>query len=393
MPDHVASLFTGIGGFEAGFQKAGLHTAIMCESDPGAQSVLRDRFPDVRLEHDVTTMASLPPCAVLTAGWPCQDLSQAGRTAGMSGRQSSLVSHVFRLLDATPQKPNAIVLENVAFALSLERGKAVRYVTDQLAIRGYRWAYRILNTREFGLPHRRRRIFVCGMRDGDPTAVLFDGIDQKPVEAGEPTDVGFYWTEGNRGVGWTPDAVPPLKGGSGLSIPSPPAIWTVKNGKFQTPGIQDAERLQGFSSDWTAAARTSEKGDRGRWRLVGNAVSVPIAVWLGQRLGRAKLSVPSFEQNGTKSFMAHNAAWGGPKETTHYICDAGEGPSTAERLSVASFGLQDASPLSFRAARGFLGRYLKSGLTKNHQFALALAEYCGLRESTAPPGIRIKAAT
>ncbi|TIT81008.1 MAG: DNA (cytosine-5-)-methyltransferase, partial [Mesorhizobium sp.] len=68
------------------------------------------------------------------------------------------------------------------------------------------------------------------------------------------------------------------------SIPSPPAIWTVETGLFQTPGIEDAERLQGFPAGWTAAARDTNKGERGRWRLVGNAVSVPVATWVGQRL-------------------------------------------------------------------------------------------------------------
>src|SRR3546814_17021421 len=100
-----------------------------------------------------------------------------------------------------------------------------RLSSDLLAARGYRWAYRILNTREFGLPHRRRRIFICGMLDGDPGGALFHGIDRAPELQPDPTHIGFYWTEGNRGVGWTADAVPPLKGGSGLHIPSPPAVW------------------------------------------------------------------------------------------------------------------------------------------------------------------------
>src|SRR3546814_8637691 len=92
--------------------------------------------------------------------------------AGMGGGQSGLISHVFRLLDARRTKPNVVLLENVAFALSLKQGEAVTQVTNELAARGYRWAYRILNTREFGLPHRRRRIFICGMLDGDPGGAL-----------------------------------------------------------------------------------------------------------------------------------------------------------------------------------------------------------------------------
>src|SRR3546814_6904750 len=98
---------------------------------------------------------------------------------------------------------NVVLLEKVAFALSLKQGEAVTQVTNELAARGYRWAYRILNTREFGLPHRRRRIFICGMLDGDPGGALFHGIDRAPELQPDPTHIGFYWTEGNRGVGWT----------------------------------------------------------------------------------------------------------------------------------------------------------------------------------------------
>lgn len=134
----------------------------------------------------------------------------------------------------------------------------------------------MLDAREFGLLHRRRRIFIIGMLEG-PGSVLFDSIDRVASEYELASDIGLYWTEGTRGVGWAPDAVPPLKGGSGLSIPSPPAIRTAKTRLFQTPGIEDAERLQGFAVDWTTAGWEAAKGDRLRWCLVGNAVSVPVA--------------------------------------------------------------------------------------------------------------------
>lgn len=379
----VASLFSGIGGFEAGFAAAGLKTSLMCEKDAAAKAVLRNRFPDIDLVEDVTVMARLPDCDVLVGGWPCQDLSQAGRMAGADGDQSGLVTHVFRLLDATPRKPNTVVLENVAFSLNLQKGKAVRYVTSELAARGYRWAYRVVDTREFGLPHRRRRIFIVGMLEGDPGSVLFDGIERDAADEGSPSQIGFYWTEGNRGVGWTPDAVPPLKGGSGLSIPSPPAIWTVATGLFQTPGIEDAERLQGFTAGWTAAARDEAKGDRGRWRLVGNAVSVPVATWLGRRIAGSDLGVVDYQDRGIETATQHNAAWGGPDQTSRYIPSAGEGPGDAKRVSVGTFGLRDARALSLRAAEGFLRRYMKSGLTKNQGFARALATHCGLEEVPA----------
>ena len=89
---------------------------------------------------------------------------------------------------------------------------------------------------------------------------------------------GFYWTEGSRGLGWAIDALPTLKGGSTLGIPSPPAIWDPKDGSITTPDIRDAERLQGFEADWTEPAAEVPGVRRShRWKLVGNAVSVPVA--------------------------------------------------------------------------------------------------------------------
>ncbi|WP_291834918.1 DNA cytosine methyltransferase [Brevundimonas sp.] len=377
----VVSLFSGIGGFESGFALAGLQTTLMCEKDPAAQNVLHAHFPSISLVDDIVEMTRLPECDVLVGGWPCQDLSQAGRVAGLGGSQSGLVSHVFRLIDASPKKPNTVILENVAFALSLQKGRAIQYVTDELAQRGYRWAYRVLDTREFGIPQRRRRVFVMAMLEGDPTDHLFAGIDGVALKEEAPTDIGFYWTEGNRGVGWTVDAVPPLKGGSGLSIPSPPAIWNIATGAFKTPGIEDAERLQGFAPGWTSAARDVAKADRLRWRLIGNAVSVPVSTWLAQRLVSSDNGAPAFKELGTMTRCQHNAAWGGAKATTHYLPSVCEGPG--RRMTVEAFKLGGAQALSIRAAEGFLRRYMKSNLKKNPAFARALATHCGLTEVPA----------
>src|SRR5207249_4279742 len=91
-------------------------------------------------------------------------------------------------------------------------------------------------------------------------------------------------TEGTKGLGWGIDVVPTLKGGSTLGIPSPPAIL-MPDGRIVTPDIRDAERLQGFTADWTSCAVDNpEKRNGPRWKLVGNAVSVPVAEWLGRRL-------------------------------------------------------------------------------------------------------------
>src|SRR5213076_10234 len=113
-------------------------------------------------------------------------------------------------------------------------------------------------------------------------AVLFgEDAGERPVD--DPTDFpcGFYWTEGIRGLGWAVNAVPTLKGGSTVGVPSPPAIW-MPAGEIVTPSLCDVERLQGFETDWTKPAEKVVRPSL-RWKLVGNAVSVPVAAWLGRR--------------------------------------------------------------------------------------------------------------
>src|SRR4051794_25833127 len=100
----VAGLFAGIGGIELGLHAAGHETVLLCDSDAASQAVLAERFDGVPLVGDVRELISLPRADMVAAGFPCQDLSQAGRTAGIGGNQSSLVAEVFRLLRSSDPK-------------------------------------------------------------------------------------------------------------------------------------------------------------------------------------------------------------------------------------------------------------------------------------------------
>lgn len=372
----ACSLFSGIGGFEVGFDQAGIETTLVCDNDPAALAVLKARFPDISREQDIALMRSLPSCDILTAGWPCQDLSQAGKMVGADGRRSGMVRHVFRLIDATRRKPRFIVLENVAFALHLDGGRAIKKVVSELEARNYSWAYRILDTREFGLPQRRRRIFIVATLDESPLPILFDGVGAALDEL-TPQRVGFYWTEGNRGLGWSPEAIPPLKGGSAFSIPSAPAVWDRNSREFFVPGISDAERLQGLRSGWTSPAEDTPTGARSRWRLVGNAVSVPVTRWLGKRLSSFQSgAIRQVDLPLQKFQRQHNIAWGGPgvKPVQSYLTV--EGPRRPKRSLISDFKFRDQRPLSVRAAKGFLERLLDSPLIVDPKFKKDLAMYC-----------------
>src|SRR4051812_24746922 len=242
----VAGLFAGIGGIELGLQRAGHQSELLCEIDPGAVAVLNDRFPDIRVHQDICTLRSLPrDVELIAAGFPCQDLSQAGKTAGIEGSRSGLVGEVFRLL--RHRRVPWVLLENVPFMLQLSKGRAMEVIVATLEDLGYRWAYRVVNSLAFGVPQRRERVLLLASMDEDPRDVLFADAVEEPEAPARSSRLacGFYWTEGIRGLGWAVDAVPTLKGGSSVGIPSPPAIW-LPDGRFITPDIRDAERLQGF---------------------------------------------------------------------------------------------------------------------------------------------------
>ena len=278
----VAGLFAGIGGFELGFERAGHRAILLCESDEHAMHVLRHQWPDVRLHGDIATLQKLPAeTEIVSAGFACQNLSMAGDKQGIKGRKSAVVGRLFELLDRHPIR--WIVIENVYFMLHLQRGAAIAYILEQFEQRGYRWAYRVVNSRAFGLPQRRRRVFIVASRSLDPRDVLLadDAGTMKWPDIDMAHPIGFYWTEGRAGHGLTADAIPPLKACSTKAIPCPPAVL-LPSGRVVIPTVQAAERFQGLTGRWTSALRG--KSARYRWRLLGNAVTVPVAEWIGRRL-------------------------------------------------------------------------------------------------------------
>jgi DNA (cytosine-5)-methyltransferase 1 len=349
----AAGLFAGIGGFELGFGRAGHETILLCEIASAARAVLARRFAGGDCHPNVTELRCLPSeIELLVAGFPCQDLSQAGMTAGIDGDRSSLVHHVFRLLDDHPIP--WVVLENVSFMLHLGRGKALRVIVDALEDRGYRWAYRVVNSLAF-VPQRRERIFLVATKtEIDPANVLL--VDERVPPSHRTTldehAHGFYWTEGTRGLGWAPNAVPTLKVGSSVGIPAPPAIL-MPDGRIITPEIRDAERLQGFPEDWTKPAEQVARKSV-RWSLVGSAVTVPVAHWLGCRLAE-----PGGYDRGRDQQLPTDSRWPTAARfdgRSRWKVQISNFPVWLNRVPLASFLQHPGSPLSMRATRGFLTR-------------------------------------
>lgn len=381
-------LFSGIGGFEHSLANHGITCAGLCEVDPVAQAVLRKHFPGVPLHGDIADLARLPRVDVLTAGFPCQDLSQAGAKAGITGDRSKLVDHVFRLIESSSKKPEWVILENVSYMLRLNKGHAMAYVLRKAEELGYRWAYRTLDARAFGLPQRRERVLIVLSKSHDPSHVLFPDAYVKP-----PTDdsvgqvngkslYGFYWTEGKRGLGWARDSVPTIKGGSGLGIPSPPAIWSPKSGKFGTPSIQDAERMFGFEAGWTESALQVMNREGARWKLVGNTICVPMVDWAAEQiLSPRGIGAEIYEIRSADRLPL--AAFGSGRKRFGVITSIW--PNKSKHPKLSSFLADDLKPLSLRAASGFYQRTTESTTIRFAEgFLTSLQDYIRENRTLSP---------
>ena len=169
----AVSLFAGVGGFDLAMQRNGINVVAAVEIDDKARAVLARRFPDTQLFPDVTKVSAhdlrdagfVPDRGVITGGFPCQDLSVAGRRKGLAGERSGLFWHIIRLVDEL--HPRWIVLENVPGLLSSEGGRDMGIVLGALGDSGYGVSYRVLDAQHFGVPQRRRRVFiVAGRRAG-----------------------------------------------------------------------------------------------------------------------------------------------------------------------------------------------------------------------------------
>lgn len=360
----VVSLFSGIGGVEIGLERHGYKTELFCENDPAAMAVLNKWFPEVAMHDDVQTLRSIPPCELLSAGFPCQDLSLAGGKAGLSGLRSGLVAEVFRLLRSVRRKPRWLLFENVPYMLILDRGAGMAALVDELEAEGYNWAYRVVDARSFGLPQRRRRVLLLASRTENPSDVLFSDEGQINSAEDRPSKIqigpayGFYWTMGKMGAGWAREATPPIKGGSGLGIPSPPAIWLSSEDFVGTPQIEDAERLQGFPAGWTASALAAlNVKASSRWRLVGNAVCPPMSEWVGNRLSNPG----HFDRS--RELPLRPGKWPKAAYGSHgkrYQVDISEWPLVNNSETLEVFLQSPLKPLSVRATLGFRSRAMAS---------------------------------
>ncbi len=172
----VGSLFSGIEGFGKGFENAGAEVIWQCEIDKNCRKLLDKYWPDIRIYDDVKEInaTNVTSPDVLTGGFPCQDLSVAGKRAGLAGERSGLWWEFARIIEEL--HPRWVIIENVPGLLSSNEGRDMGILTGKLAEIGYWWAYRVLDAQYFGLAQRRKRVFIVAhlTEPTYPAKVLFE---------------------------------------------------------------------------------------------------------------------------------------------------------------------------------------------------------------------------
>ena len=334
----VLDLFSGIGGFSLAFERAGFRTVAFSEIEPYPCKVLAKHWPTVPNLGDVTAIRGADIEAdIVTGGFPCQDLSVAGKRAGLVGERSGLYWQIIRIVREMQEAghgPAIVVLENVAGLLSSNGGRDFASVLSGLAELGADdIAWRILDAQHFGVPQRRRRVFIVADFAGERAEqILFEpesvrGDTAPSREAGEdiagtlsegagsrgacPDDAGCLvaqsFAENQRGEVITSDTAGSLKVGGGKLGQGYPAIafcgdttpkWSRdvagsmrrdQGGEgygVMTPAMQvrrltptECERLQGYPDGFTEGG-----ADGPRYRALGNSVAVPVVEWIAHRL-------------------------------------------------------------------------------------------------------------
>lgn len=165
----VGSLFSGVGGFDLGLERSGHEIVWQVEYDKQARSILRKHWPDVKIYNDVQQVGGkdgeagrdvLEEVDLICGGFPCQDLSVAGHRRGLDGSKSGLWYEFHRILEEC--RPKYCLVENVPGLFSSNKGRDMEVLVRGLEELGYQWQYRILDSQHFGVPQRRRRVFIVG---------------------------------------------------------------------------------------------------------------------------------------------------------------------------------------------------------------------------------------
>lgn len=294
----VASFFAGIGGFDLGFERAGMEAVWQCEKKEFCLDILDKHWPNVTRVEDIQEVKAndIPDAEIWAGGFPCQDVSLArmGPRSGLRGKQSGLFYDFAKLIEA--RRPQVVVLENVAALLSSHDGRDFAIILRTLADIGYGLAWRVLDSRHFGIPQSRTRVFIVGSLGGAEAAakVLFepecgDRDSEKSRPDGTKPVSPFAISVGDSQRGFVKKLAHCLYAESARHTGTD---WSRNYVSYPEGAVRrltplETERLQGFPDGWTLPTKemsNEDSLDSARYHACGNAVSVPVAEWLGQRI-------------------------------------------------------------------------------------------------------------
>lgn len=180
----LLDLFSGIGAFSLGLKRAGMRTVAFCETDPFCRRVLAHHWPEVPILGDITAVPEFPAADVVCGGFPCQDLSRAGKRAGLAGQRSGLYRELVRAVRLV--RPRHAIVENVAALV----GDGLDVVLGDLAESGYDAEWDCVPAGAIGAPHQRDRVWIVAHAEGEQERTsrqsrVNDGVGQNSPDAND----------------------------------------------------------------------------------------------------------------------------------------------------------------------------------------------------------------
>lgn len=300
------SLFSGIGGFELGIRQAMLnHTwgkeegecVGFSEIDKHAIKIYGNHF-DHKPFGDIALVRAynVPDHDLLIGGFPCQSFSIAGKRGGFEDTRGTLFFEIARI--ARRKRPRLIFLENVKGLLSHDEGNTFATIIATLDELGYDCQWQVLNSKNFGVPQNRERVFIIGHFRGTPRPKVFPLGQNNEASIILPTITArYYGGQANGGyIGYKQESEirqlnqpkhsnDRVYGSDGIA----PTLNTMQGGNRQPFVLEntkirrltplECERLQGFPDNWTAGVSDSQ-----RYKCLGNAVTVNVIQAIMEKL-------------------------------------------------------------------------------------------------------------
>jgi DNA (cytosine-5)-methyltransferase 1 len=269
------SLFAGIGGIDLGFERAGMVCKWQVEINPYAQEVLAKHWPKVRRHDDVRTWPQFDTerVDIIAGGFPCQDISYAGKGAGLAGERSGLFYEVCRIV--REMGPRIVVLENVAALLT----RGLDDVLGSLASLGYDAEWHCIPAASVGAPHIRDRVFILAYANESIAT------KERIQRSGKQLRISRDHRKDEKGV--LPDA-----NGEGLPQRHEPRSIATPSGTIVSRGeLERASATHGWRQ-WEIEPDVDRMADGvshrvDRIRGLGNAVVPQVAEWIGRQIVEA----------------------------------------------------------------------------------------------------------